>query len=488
MANAKSDLTFRIFGKDVTASKALRGVGQQAGKTSKGLGGVVAGFGGMAGIATAAAAGAAAVGYALFDAGKAAASDEAEQRKLAKTLQNVTGATDSTIAATEDYIDQMARATGVADSELRPAMETLVRATGDVEKSQALLTTAMDVAAGTGKPLKTVVLALSKAYNGSTGSLGRLGLNMKDADGKALSFEAAMARLNTQFSGQAAEKADTYDGKMARLGVAFDELKESVGAQVLPVLETFSDWMIETGLPALEDFQKFIEEDVAPVLRAYFQPAIDGITAAFQDMGKTVEENRDFFDDLMAVAKPLAAFAGGQMALSLKVVAGVFRAVTAAASFARDIYLKVSGAMGELIRKAKPFTDAFGKAAGVIKSVFTGAFEAISSAWNSTLGGRGFTVPEWLKYLPGGGAFAGRSWTIPMLADGGIVTRPTLAMIGEAGPEAVVPLSRGGYGGTTVNVYVSGDTDPAGAARRIGALLDQGIASGAWRPNRLATR
>jgi len=44
--------------------------------------------------------------------------------------------------------------------------------------------------------------------------------------------------------------------------------------------------------------------------------------------------------------------------------------------------------------------------------------------------------------------------TIPMLAEGGIVTRPTLAMIGEAGPEAVVPLSKGGAG-TTINVYLS---------------------------------
>jgi len=45
--------------------------------------------------------------------------------------------------------------------------------------------------------------------------------------------------------------------------------------------------------------------------------------------------------------------------------------------------------------------------------------------------------------------------TIPMLAEGGIVTKPTLAMIGEAGAEAVVPLNKGGFGGginVTVNV------------------------------------
>ena len=50
---------------------------------------------------------------------------------------------------------------------------------------------------------------------------------------------------------------------------------------------------------------------------------------------------------------------------------------------------------------------------------------------------------------------------IPMLAKGGIVTGPTLALIGEAGPEAVVPLGKGGGMGNTfnINIDVSGMTD-----------------------------
>ena len=47
---------------------------------------------------------------------------------------------------------------------------------------------------------------------------------------------------------------------------------------------------------------------------------------------------------------------------------------------------------------------------------------------------------------------------IPELARGGIVTKPTLAMIGESGPEAVVPLGRGGAGaGMTINLVINGD-------------------------------
>jgi len=49
------------------------------------------------------------------------------------------------------------------------------------------------------------------------------------------------------------------------------------------------------------------------------------------------------------------------------------------------------------------------------------------------------------------------SSSIPKMADGGIVTGPTLAMIGEAGPEAVIPLSQmGNMGGSGVTINVAG--------------------------------
>lgn len=92
--------------------------------------------------------------------------------------------------------------------------------------------------------------------------------------------------------------------------------------------------------------------------------------------------------------------------------------------------------------------NAFWGLADVLKAPFTTAFTAIKNFWNSTVGGFGFSVPSW---IPGVG---GKSFKIPMMAAGGIVTRPTIALIGEAGPEAVVPLGRGGaVGGVTINVY-----------------------------------
>lgn len=82
------------------------------------------------------------------------------------------------------------------------------------------------------------------------------------------------------------------------------------------------------------------------------------------------------------------------------------------------------------------------------------AFNAIASVWNSTVGKLSFHAPDW---VPGIG---GKGWDvpdIPMLAEGGIVTQPTLALIGEAGPEAVVPLGKGGgiLGGQTIRIVDS---------------------------------
>jgi hypothetical protein len=70
---------------------------------------------------------------------------------------------------------------------------------------------------------------------------------------------------------------------------------------------------------------------------------------------------------------------------------------------------------------------------------------------------------------------------IPMLADGGFVTQPTLAIIGEAGPEAVMPLSAMGGGGTgsmqQIVININGGVFPADAStiRQIGNMLANSI-------------
>jgi hypothetical protein len=54
------------------------------------------------------------------------------------------------------------------------------------------------------------------------------------------------------------------------------------------------------------------------------------------------------------------------------------------------------------------------------------------------------------------------------MAEGGIVSRPTLALIGESGAEAVVPLGRGGFGGLTINISGNSFIGREGIAEKIG--------------------
>jgi hypothetical protein len=71
-------------------------------------------------------------------------------------------------------------------------------------------------------------------------------------------------------------------------------------------------------------------------------------------------------------------------------------------------------------------------------AVYKGLFNGIASVWNNTVGKLSFKIPGWVPGIGGAGFDVPN---IPMLADGGIVNSPTLAMIGERGPEAVVPLT-----------------------------------------------
>jgi len=169
----------------------------------------------------------------LSKAVAAAIEDQKSQALLAKQLQNTTGASRGTIAATEDFISKMQMATGVADDALRPALGSLVRATNDLTVGQDLLNLAVSVAAGTGRDLETVSLALGKAYNGNLGGLTKLGIALDPNIIKTKNFGAAQAELNKQFGGAAAAAANTYEGQLKRLGIVFAELNETIGYAII---------------------------------------------------------------------------------------------------------------------------------------------------------------------------------------------------------------------------------------------------------------
>jgi len=200
--------------------------------------------------AAAALAGVAAV---IGSAVQAAIEDQAAQASLARQIKASTKATDKQIAGVEKYISSLGQSVAVSDGDARPALQALVVATKDVTKAQDLLNLAIDISAGTGKDLASVSDALAKAYAGNMRGLQALSPELKTMIKDGASLEEVLATLETNFGGAGEAAANTAAGGMKKLGIAFDETKESVGMAFLPIMEKL--------LPVVQKFSAWAEKN-----------------------------------------------------------------------------------------------------------------------------------------------------------------------------------------------------------------------------------
>ena len=184
---------------------------------------------------------------------QAAIEDQAAQASLARQIKASTKATDKQIASVEDYIKSLGQSVAVSDDEARPALQALIVATKDVTKAQDLLNVAIDISAGTGKDLATVSDALAKAYAGNMRGLQALSPELKTMIKDGASLEEVLATLETNFGGAGKAAADTAAGGMKKLGIAFNETKESVGMAFLPIMEKL--------LPVVQKFSAWAEKN-----------------------------------------------------------------------------------------------------------------------------------------------------------------------------------------------------------------------------------
>ena len=377
----------------------------------------------------------------LGDAVSGAIEDAAAQDLLANSLRKTTGANDAQIASVEDWITAQGQLLGISDDKLRPTLNRLARATGSVTTAQELATQAMDIAAATGKPLETVVGALEKAYGGNLAALGKLAPEYRQMIKDGSTFEDVMYALAQTTGGAAADAAETTAGKFARLKLGFDETKESIGAALLPA--------VESVLPYLQKFATWAQNN--PQTFMIIAGALAAIAASIVAINIAMALN------------PIGLIVIGVGLL----IAGLAIAYTKFEGF-RKIVDGVFGAIKFYVQNI--VIPQFNLMLTVFKTIFNG----IATIWNNTIGKFSFTVPSW---VPGIGGKGFSMPDIPMLANGGIVTGgATLAMIGERGPEAVIPLDRMGEfgmgGGTTVNINVNGG-DPQSVVNALRTYMRQ---------------
>ncbi len=257
----------------------------------KSVGGAIPGWGQLA-IGATAALGAVAAG--LTSAVKAAMEDQKSQAELQRQLEKTFGANEALTRSAERYISVTQLRTGTSDTELRSSLGALVRATGDLTRSQNLLNTAQDISAATGKDLASVSLALAKASQGQFTALSRLGIPLDEATKKSKDFDKVLGLLNDQFGGAAETAANTFGGQIKILQGQFGEIIETIGAALLPYLQKFSKFLVDNVAPAVQRITTVIGEKglIAGLQQLLFESgsAGTGVAKAFKTIAIALAE------------------------------------------------------------------------------------------------------------------------------------------------------------------------------------------------------
>jgi hypothetical protein len=234
---ADSGIKVHIYGdyndKDINkAIKDLNSLKTQAAPTASGVGAVGTAFKNLALAAGGLYALKEIAGF-LSDSVQAAVADQAELAKLNTVLENL--GFGNRAAELQTWTDNLQFSANVSESVLRPALQSLITVTKDVDRAQSLMQLALDLSASGFGSVQDAANALSKAI--STGTVARLNAFTKGALDPAIikskDLDGAIQQLGNTFGGAAAAKSKTLQSRMEGLAIAADELKESLGQGII---------------------------------------------------------------------------------------------------------------------------------------------------------------------------------------------------------------------------------------------------------------
>ena len=412
-----TSLTVSLFGRDVSFGKTLNGAGKQAKSAEaqfKTLAkGATVAFGAITAAATMAV--------------KAAMEDQAASVQLAQTLKNTMGATKAQTAAVEDYISTLSIASAKSDEELRPAYDRLIRSTGSYTKTQNLMNVAIDLAYSKNISVAEAAKALAKANEGNITALKRMGVKLPEIT-KGMSKQAAAAKIlaavQKQYAGATAAASETSAFKMKQFEVGMQELKETIGYELLPTFNKFIK-----RLPELLDFLKRNKDTIMQVAK---------VVLVLSGAIMVANTGLKIFHALQSV-KMFAGLIARWMGFTTAVEASGTGLVAtgAAVQVAWAPFLLTIGAIVAALAALKIYYDAWKQKEGpqsvpsTLNKITKGKIKTFEANPTATSG------PDLSK--------------IRLHAKGGIVTRPHLGIVGEAGPEAIIPLNKAGMmGGITI--------------------------------------
>lgn len=266
------------------------------------------------------------------DAVQAAMDDQKAQVLLANSLRNTTGATNAAIASVENYIGKLQVQVGVADDELRPALAKLAAVTGNVAAAQDLLGVALDVSAFSGADLGSATAAVTRALQGNFKGLQKLVPSISVATIKSKNLAKIFKEVQAATSGSAAARADTLEFRLNILRIRYSEILETLGYQLLPVIEKFVKTIQSKVLPQIEAWVATNKDQFAAGLKFAAEKVVQLLMAAIAFS--------DWIANNMGLVKTMAGLIAGMFAIgkiagfvtAIQTLAGAFAALRASAA------------------------------------------------------------------------------------------------------------------------------------------------------------
>jgi len=188
------------------------------------------------------------------DAVQAAIDDSKSQVILANALKTTANANGELTKQAEDYIEATMFRVNVADEQLRASLAQLLISTGDLTEAERLQAIALDVAGATGKDLSAVTVAMTKANEGNVDALKRLSPELSGLIYKGMKAEDAFTLLGAAYGGTAEALANL--DPLTNLKLQYGEVLETLGYELLPVIQEFAEYIKTDVLPIIDEWAK----------------------------------------------------------------------------------------------------------------------------------------------------------------------------------------------------------------------------------------
>jgi hypothetical protein len=362
-------------------------------------------------------AGAAVTAFAV-SAVKAAAQDEAAQKKLTDTIKATTDATAQQIASIDQYVTKTSIAAAVTDDQIRPALARLARSTGDVQEAQDLLALALDLSAASGKSLETTTNALAKANEGSNTALKKLGLGLDENYLKTASNDQIVKDLTATYGNFSENQAKTAEARFRSMSIAIEESKEAIGAALLPVAEKLATFVLETLIPALDGFIAGLTGNEG--LKASLTESQKNLFAWGERVRNIIKTIVDLKEQLLVIGTVIAGvFVAAKIAGFVTVIQGLVTAFIAWRTAAAGAAVATAAATGgvSLVAAGAGVAGALALLAGAGILIGTSGGGGSTDSSNFATGG----VPDGIRPRPsigGGGGTGGGGFTAGGLSGG----------------------------------------------------------------------